>query len=120
MHLMVKANGSSQGEDTYVSVFVMLMSGEFDDHLKWPFRGSITIQLLNQEGENKHYSVCIDFTDETPIRTSNRPVTRSHIQSYMEAGHRSTVTENGGWGFRNFLTHKELTPLYLKNDCLRF
>ena len=120
MRLMVKANGSSQGEDTYVSVFVMLMSGEFDDHLKWPFRGSITIQLLNQEGENKHYSVCIDFTDETPNRISNRPVTRSHIHSHRVAGRQSTVTENDGWGFRQFLTHKELTPVYLKNDCLRF
>ena len=38
------------GTQLYVSVFVDLMQGEFDDQLKWPFQGSITIQLLNQRG----------------------------------------------------------------------
>ena len=35
-------------QGTHVSVFTCLMRGEFDSHLKWPFRGDITIQLLNQ------------------------------------------------------------------------
>lgn len=31
-----------------VSVYVNLMRGEHDDHLKWSFHGDITVHLLNQ------------------------------------------------------------------------
>ena len=45
MCLSVFANGTGVALDSYVSVFVNLMRGEYDDNLKWPFRGSITVQL---------------------------------------------------------------------------
>ena len=47
MCLCVYANGTGDGRGTHVSVFAHLMKGEFDDHLKWPFLGNVTIQLLN-------------------------------------------------------------------------
>ena len=48
MCLRVDANGSGAGKGTHVSVYTCLMRGEFDSHLKWPFRGTISIQLVNQ------------------------------------------------------------------------
>ena len=45
MCLKVLANGEGKGKGTHVSVFIHLMRGEFDDDLKWPFNGKITIQL---------------------------------------------------------------------------
>ena len=36
---------------THVSIFTYMMQGPFDDHLKWPFRGVITIQIVNQAGD---------------------------------------------------------------------
>ena len=124
MRLMVDANRN--GEGTYISVFVILVSGEFDDCLKWPFRGSITIQLLEQEGANRHHSEIIEFTDNTPNAVASRPCfTRSHIQGHRAVVRRRTVTENAiaentGWGNPKFLSYRKLTPIYLKNDCLRF
>ena len=48
MCLSVTANGFRSAEGTHVSVFVHLMRGEFDNYLTWPFRGDVTVQLLNQ------------------------------------------------------------------------
>ena len=50
----VNANGEGSGRSTHLSVFLCLMRGEFDDQLKWPFRGKTTIKLVNQE-EDKDY-----------------------------------------------------------------
>ena len=46
MCLSVDANGYGECKGTHVSVFVHLMRGEFDNILKWPFRGTIIIHLL--------------------------------------------------------------------------
>ena len=61
MQLSVNVHGDGAGKGTYVSVFVNLMKGEFDNQLKWPFRGSITIQLLSQEADAEHYTECITY-----------------------------------------------------------
>ena len=38
-------NGQSDGRDTHISVYVYLMRGEFDDHLDWPLRSTIIVEL---------------------------------------------------------------------------
>ena len=38
----------------YVSVCVKLMSGEHDNHLQWPIKGILTIQLMNLLEDNNH------------------------------------------------------------------
>ena len=72
--LRVNANGHGDGEGSHISVFVHLMRGEFDDHLKWPFRGDITIQLLNQLEDKKqqHHTETIHFNDKTPDSVASR------------------------------------------------
>ena len=106
MCLRVYANGEGNCEGTHVSVFVSLMRGVFDDCLKWPFRGNITIQLLNQEEDKDHVVEIADFTDHTPDKYSKR----------VSKGEQSLF----GWGYPNFLPHTDLEPKYLKNDCLKF
>ena len=48
MGLCIYANGWASGKGTHVSVAVHMMKGEFDSHLKWAFRGEITVELVNQ------------------------------------------------------------------------
>ena len=100
--LQVDANGDGAN----VSVFICLMQGEFDDRLKWPFRGDITIQILNQEGKEGHRTRIISFTDRTPDNIAGKQ---------LAAGER-----NFGWGRFRFISHNELSPKYLKKDCLQF
>ena len=54
MCLGITANGWDNGKGTHFSVTVNMKKGEFDSHLKWPFKGEITVQLVNHKegGEN--------------------------------------------------------------------
>ena len=56
MCLKVNANGNAIGEGTHVSVYVFLMRGENDDQLKWPFKGTIKVSLLNQLVDRQHHT----------------------------------------------------------------
>ncbi|XP_064385183.1 TNF receptor-associated factor 4-like [Halichondria panicea] len=103
--LEVYANGRSTGEGTHVSVSMHLMRGEFDDSLKWPFRGVISIKLLDQVNgkDNKTYTNIYD--NKVPNRTCAR----------VRVGERSV-----GRGYSKFIAHTKLEPNYLRNDTLLF
>ena len=111
MCLRVVANGNAAG--THVSVFTYLMRGEFDSHLKWPFRGTVTIQLVNQLEDKEHCTGTITYTDTTPDRCAAR----------VTDGEQS---HSRGLGSPEFLPHSELGLIvannrqYLKDDCLIF
>ena len=46
MCMKVSVAGYEDGEDTYMSVFLHLMKGQYDNELSWPMRGEYTIALL--------------------------------------------------------------------------
>ena len=108
MCLCVDANGNGDGDYTHVSVFVCLMRGEYDDQLKWPFRGNITIQLLNQSRDEGHREKTVFFDDRADDGTAGRVVGKERAK---------------GWGNHQFIAHTELNTEnkeYLKNNCLKF
>lgn len=104
--LCIIANGEGPAQGHYTSVLIHMMRGEFDDHLKWPFRGIINVQLVDQEGGEEHYSQGVHITKRTPDEVANR---------VME-GERTKK----GWGLFQFIPHSKLEPKYLKNDKLVF
>ena len=55
MQVKVYANGVGDGKGTHVSVCVHMLEGKHDAKLKWPFTGSVSIQLLNQLKDKNHY-----------------------------------------------------------------
>ena len=61
MCIRVDANGRATG--THVSVYVHLMRGEYDSRLVWPFRGDITIQLVNHSNDHDHREWTVHFSD---------------------------------------------------------
>ena len=103
--------GDGKGKGTHVSVFAHLMRGEFDDHLKWPFQGCVTVAMLNQLEDNNHATCTIPFTKTVEAKYVGR----------VTDGERAS-----GWGYHTFIAHADLnyTPAkncqYLKYDCLRF
>ena len=114
MCLKVCANGFGSGKGTHVSVYVRLMQGEFDDQLQWPFRGNITVQLLNQRGDGEmgHDAGTIHYNDSVPDSDAGRVVGRERAAT--------------GQGYPRFTAHTDLAynatnnTEYLLNDCLRF
>ena len=59
MCLEVRASGIGDGAGTHVSVFTHLMRGEFDSDLEWPFRGTITVKIVNQLEDKEHHTASI-------------------------------------------------------------
>ena len=112
MCLIVDANGSGDGKDTHVSVFIHLMRGDNDDNLKWPFKGTIKVSLLNQLEDGQHHTrEPWSPDDDIPELTSGR-VTGE------EKASRS-------WGQRKFISHQDLQTVgencqYLKDNTLFF
>lgn len=112
MCITVDANGSEEGQDTHVSVYVNLMKGEYDDHLQWPFKGSIFLQMCNQrESDVGNWEDKIVFTYDA-----------SDIASRVMEG----VLAEHGLGIPTFIEHSRLSfdatkkTEYLKGNCLRF
>lgn len=48
MCLRLYLNGDGMGRGTHVSIFFVIMRGNFDVLLRWPFRQKVTLMLLNQ------------------------------------------------------------------------
>ena len=85
--LRVYPNGYGRASGTHISIFMYLMKGPFDAHLKWPFRGELTVQIVNQAGDHTHWE---DTSDKR-----------------LGGIYAARVTEReraeGGWGFQHFL-----------------
>jgi TNF receptor-associated factor 4 len=112
MCVRVAPQGIGNGEGTHVSVHFYLMKGDNDDKLGWPFRGAVTIQLINQLRDGDHHVQTSDFNDRTPLQYCRR----------VTLGERA----GQGWGKSLFIAKSELVYdskkqiQYLKDDCLKF
>ena len=109
--MFVFCNGVLDGKGTHLSVFLYLVRGEYDDELEWPFRGSITVQVLNQRSDRGHHQKVIKFTDDTPATVSSRVVNGEMAKE--------------GNGPTQFIPHADLSynaekdTEYVRDDCLK-
>ena len=113
MCLRVDANGWGRGSGTHVSVIIHLMRGEYDDHLLWPFRGEITVQLINRRADEGYVECTTPFDDSAPDSVACR---------VME-GERAPA----GHGMDMFIPHSALqcneswnTEYLCRSDSLEF
>ena len=99
--LGVYPNGHEIFKGQYVSIYLVLMKGEFDHKLKWPFKGNFLIQLLDQYQKEDHCAVIISFY--------------GHAENRVTQGEESTNRY-----YYRIHPHSTLQPRYLQNDCLKF
>ena len=111
MCVRVVPNGCRSGKGIHVSIYTYLMKCSYDKHLKWPFRGNITIQIVNQAGDHDHVEKIISYNDMTLNDYAGRVI--------------STVTDRSkGLGEPQFLSHSDLEynaakkTQYLKDNHL--
>ena len=111
--IQVRADGHTPvctGRGSHVSVLVFLMRGENDDHLSWPFTGTVKIELLNQLEDNQHHFMRLHF--------SKNPKANQRVLDADKA--------RLGCGHTKFIAHSSLGHdtarrcQYLMNDCLYF
>ena len=113
MCFKVSANGWGKGKGTHVGLTVYMMKGEFDSHLKWPFKGEITVELVNQKKGSRNLV-------RKPLEHNDPDECNKYFQRVTD-GDRAEK----GWGRPHFIAHTELykpeeDKEYLLNDTLIF
>ena len=96
--LEVYCNGHNQGHSKWLSVFAVMVKGENDHNLHWPFAGKFTIKIPNKL-KNTHHQVKTIAFDRT---TDPNCDTRKRITNCYFA--------NDGRGYWNFMTKSVLFP----------
>lgn len=97
-------NGDGIGKNTHVSLFFVIMRGEYDGLLKWPFRQKVTFILLDQSNECKE-NIIDSFKPDPNSNSFKRPVSDMNIAS----------------GVPQFCPLKNLISQeheYIKDDCM--
>ena len=106
------ANGDCDGKGTHMSLYACLMEGEHDDHLVWPFRGEVTMELINWKEDKVHHQKTIHFNSTTD---SNKKHCCRMYNGKIDLG----------FGKQEFISHSSLSynsttnTEYLQDDCLR-
>ncbi|KAE8600560.1 hypothetical protein XENTR_v10013311 [Xenopus tropicalis] len=97
-------NGDGSGKGSFLSLYFVVMKGEFDSILLWPFKQKVTLMLLDQSGKKNHIT---DVFRADPNSSSfKRPDSEMNIAS----------------GCPRFASHAQLenpkNGCYIKDDTL--
>ncbi|XP_072487869.1 TNF receptor-associated factor 1 isoform X1 [Notamacropus eugenii] len=76
--LRIYPNGDGTGKGTHLSLFIVIMKGEYDSLLEWPFRNKVTFMLLDQ---NNREHVTDSFHPDPASGSFQRPQGESNIAS---------------------------------------
>ncbi len=76
--LRLYMNGDGCGKNTHLSFFVTIMKGEYDALLQWPFRHTVTLTLLDQDGVK---NISQAFQPEPTSSSFQRPRNEMNIAS---------------------------------------
>ena len=100
----ISPNGFQSGQNTHLSVYLVIMKGEYDATLTWPFDKNFTFTLIDQqENEHDRENIVKSLPSDPKLSCFARPVEE----------------ENNGWGFHNFVSHEELqTRRYIVDDTI--
>ncbi|KAJ8289421.1 hypothetical protein GJAV_G00001110 [Gymnothorax javanicus] len=89
----VYLNGDGMGKGTHLSLFFVVMRGEYDALLTWPFRQKVTLMLMDQGPARKHLGDA--FKPDPNSSSFRRPTGDMNIASGCPLFVAQTVLENG-------------------------
>ena len=106
LKLYVYPNGDITIKNNWLSVFLVIMEGEYDALLPWPFHQRITFILVDQqEGSDEKKSIVMELTTDLTLSSCAKPSAGKVVKPSI--------------GFARFVTHKNLkTRRYIVNDSL--
>lgn len=96
-------NGDGMGKGKYVSLFFVIMRGQYDSLLKWPFQQKVTLMLLDQSQAGEH--VVDAFRPDPNSSSFRRPVSEMNIASGCPLFMPLTLLDSG-------------KATYIKDDCV--
>ena len=103
LKVKIYPGGCGDGENTHLSVFIIVMKGEYDAILPWPFKRKVKFILIDQQ--------------EDPDQRKN------HTFELFEKNHSSFARplkeENEGLGWSQFISHENLNSRrFIVDDTL--
>jgi len=103
--LQLWPNGNGIGENTHLSIFIVVMKGEYDAILPWGFLMPVEFTLIDQQDNpNQRQNVVMGFTADPKNAAFKKPV---------EGETRSV------WGFPQFVSHNyPRTRSFIADDTL--
>ena len=97
---------------TELYVYSYLLRGEYDADLKWPFKGTVVVELLNQLSDDNHYNYVFDYS-KASSSAFQRVTSGERSSNKAPSGHRLPLTALG------YNQSKNCHQQYLNNDCLK-
>jgi hypothetical protein len=79
MRARLYLHGDGNARRTHMSLFFLLMRGEYDAMLQWPFGYKVTFCLFDQTGNNRH--IIDSFRPDVKSNSFQRPKTDANIAS---------------------------------------
>nr|XP_023400765.1 TNF receptor-associated factor 1 isoform X3 [Loxodonta africana] len=76
--LRLYLNGDGTGKRTHLSLFIVIMRGEYDALLPWPFRNKVTFMLLDQN--NREHAIDA-FRPDLTSASFQRPQSETNVAS---------------------------------------
>ena len=103
MRVQIHPNGKGDARGAYVSLYVAIVRGEFDDQLHWPFDGSVTVEAYNRTTEQWSNGHVVIMNKERCTKQIERCV---------------DILTQGGRGCSTFLSFSDLNDNYLKGTAI--
>ncbi|KAK7087666.1 TNF receptor-associated factor 4-like isoform X1 [Littorina saxatilis] len=103
--LSVFLNGNGAGEGKYLSVYIKLLPGEYDNILEWPFRLPVSFTLYDQPNDvEMRANLTESFVPDPTWKHFQKPV---------------KDVESLGFGYPKFVSHDILkTRNYIRDDSI--
>lgn len=79
MRARLYLHGDGNARRTHMSLFFLLMKGDYDGLLTWPFSHKVTFCLFDQTGNNRH--IIDSFRPDVKSNSFQRPKTEANIAS---------------------------------------
>lgn len=103
--LSIFLNGNGAAEGKYISLYIKLLPGEYDNILSWPFLLPVSFTLFDQCADtNMRANLCESFQPDPSCIQFQKPV---------------KSVESLGFGYPKFVSHEIVkTRDYIKDDSL--
>nr|QNG39868.1 tumor necrosis factor receptor associated factor 3A [Andrias davidianus] len=89
----VYLNGDGMGKGTHLSLFFVIMRGEYDALLPWPFKQKVSLMLMDQGPSRRHLGDA--FKPDPNSSSFKKPTGEMNIASGCPVFVAQTVLENG-------------------------
>ena len=77
----VYLNGDGMGRGTHLSLFFVLLKGEYDALLRWPFRQKVTFILIDQSSSESKENIIDAFRPDPNSTSFKRPILAMNVAS---------------------------------------